>query len=53
MKINIQVKIVLAVTVLYNFIQLYWTTKDIYNKAQLNTEPSLMHLSYGKEEVIN
>ena len=33
---EIQVKIFLAVTRLHNFIQLYSTTKDIYDKVQLN-----------------
>lgn len=51
--INIQVKIVLAVTGLHNFIQSHRTKGDIYDKAQLDAECLLMRLSQGEEKVVD
>lgn len=51
--IDIQVKIVLKVTRLHNFIQSYQTIGDIYDKAQLDTKCLLIYLSQEKEEVVN
>ena len=48
---EVQVKIVLAITRLHNFIQSYYTIGDIYNKAQINTEHLLIRLSRGEKEV--
>lgn len=50
---DVQVKIVLAVTGLHNFIQSHRTTGDIYDKAQLDAERLLMCLSRGEEEVVD
>lgn len=49
-EIVVQVKIVLVITGLYNFIQSHWTTKNIYNKAQLDAECLLIRLSRGKRQ---
>ena len=48
---EVQVKIVLLVTRLHNFIQSHCTTGDIYDKAQLDAERLLIRLSRGEEEV--
>lgn len=50
---DIQVKMVLEVTGLYNFIQSHRTTRDIYDKTQLDAEHLLMRLSLKEEEVVD
>lgn len=49
----VQVKIVLAVTGLHNFIQSHRTTGDIYDKAQFDAKRLLMRLSRGEEQGID
>ncbi len=48
---EVQVKIVIIVTGLHNFIQSYCIIRNIYDKTQLDAEHLLMHLSHRKEEV--
>lgn len=50
--INIQVKIVLAVTGLHNFIQLLQITEDIYDKTQVYKKYLLIYLSQ-EENIID
>ncbi len=49
--IKAQVKFILAITRLYNFIQLYYTIEDIYDKTQLDVERLLTCLSCKEKEV--
>lgn len=46
--IIVQIKIVLAIIGLQNFIQLQQTLGNIYDKAQLDIECLLMYLPYGE-----
>lgn len=51
--IDIQVKIVLKVIKLHNFIYSYQTIRDIYDKVQLDVKYLLINLSQGKKQVVD